>query len=141
MAKTGTSGLSPYAGAVSLGQSFWRGRSGLSGDKQSYRCADQNQKSRKGRHNAYLFKDGHDPPPDANAYTGEQEQRSRTAEVAVRLPTQGVEILGTGREGENERGRLSWRPLGGSILLFCFCFALLAHGSLGGSRSSIGTHA
>jgi len=60
-----TFGLSPpYAGAVSLGQSFGEGAPApLSGDKQSYRCTDQNQKSRKGRHNAYLFKDGHDPPP------------------------------------------------------------------------------
>src|SRR5712672_2421833 len=84
----------PYAGAVSLGQSFGEGAPApLSGDKQSYRCADQNQKSRNGRHNAYLFKGGHDPPPMLTP-TRLEEQRSRTDEVAVRLPTQRVEIWG-----------------------------------------------
>jgi hypothetical protein len=46
----------------------------LSGDKQRYRYADQNQKSCKGRHNAYLFKDGHDPPPNANKNNGRSRQ-------------------------------------------------------------------
>jgi hypothetical protein len=44
----------PHSGAVAVVRQLRR----LSADKQSYRCADQNQKSRKGRHNAYLFKDG-----------------------------------------------------------------------------------
>ena len=45
----------PQSGAVAVVRQL---RRPLSGDKQSCRCADQNQKSRKGRHNAYRFKDG-----------------------------------------------------------------------------------
>jgi hypothetical protein len=36
------------------------------GDEQRHRCADQNQKSRKGAHDAYPFKRGHDPSSGSN---------------------------------------------------------------------------
>jgi hypothetical protein len=75
----------------------------LSGDKQRYRCADQNQKSGKCRRNAYLFKRGHGSSPGCQRLQG-QEQRSLTAEVAVRLPTQGAQILGEATEAEPGEG-------------------------------------
>ena len=94
---------SPLSWAVSLEQSFGEGASApLSGDKQSYRCTDQNQKSRKGRHNAYLFKDGDDPPPDANAYTASKNNdRARLRLLSDCRHRESK--FGTGRIGPQEK--------------------------------------
>ena len=86
----------------------------LCDDKQHHRCADQNKKSHKGRHNAYLFKRGHDPSPNAK-FTRQQGQRSPAAGVAVRSPTQGVKIFGGTEAGEPER--LSPGRAAGTVLV------------------------
>jgi hypothetical protein len=100
---------SPYAGAVSLGQRFGEGAPApLSADKQSYRCADQNQKSRNGRHNAYLFKGGHDPPPDANAYTASKKNDRARLRLLSDCRHRGPKFLGTGRI--TPLGFLNWPP-------------------------------
>src|SRR6266436_1185901 len=95
------------ASPLSWGRFFrtelWRGRFGAPKRRQqSYRCTDQNQKSRKGRHNAYLFKDGDDPPPDANAYTASKNNdRARLRLLSDCRHRESK--FGTGRIGPQEK--------------------------------------
>src|SRR5882672_12389970 len=65
-----TASASPLRWGRFFRTELWRGRSSaLKRRSTKLPLRRSKPKSPKGRHNAYLFKDGHDPPPDANAHT------------------------------------------------------------------------